>query len=195
MAKIRTPAAQQEGYLRKERELGMKLGTAQHRLRVKITFWLVVKCGMTECYRCGLPIENEFDLSIDHKEPWVGVSSDLYWDLSNIAFSHKSCNYAEHRVEIDRTKMARFLRRDEGPEGTAWCYLHRDYLPKDNFSPRRTRWSGVESICRECRSKQRSPGALEKKSRARQTVSHLTANEAHVGNDVTGSDSPALGQV
>lgn len=52
--------------------------------------------GLDCCYRCGGPIERVEELSIDHKEAWMGASDPVqsFWDLENIAFSHSSCNSA-----------------------------------------------------------------------------------------------------
>lgn len=30
--------------------------------------------------------------SIEHKEPWLHNSPELFWDLENITYSHKKCN-------------------------------------------------------------------------------------------------------
>jgi hypothetical protein len=38
------------------------------------------------CYRCGKKIETVGELSIEHKNNWIGISIDLFWDLDNVAF-------------------------------------------------------------------------------------------------------------
>lgn len=141
----------------KEVQLGMKLGTASHRLRVKIMFWLAGELGLLNCIRCGEKIDSEADFSIDHKEPWLHLDTSSFWDMKNIGFSHKNCNYTSRRKNPDRTKQAESLRHNDGPDGTAWCGGHRQYLPIDQFHKHNSKWNGLQSDCRECRSKARSP--------------------------------------
>lgn len=78
----------------KARQLGMPFGTASHRLRKRLMFFLAEKCGKTICFRCGRPIESAEELSIDHKEDWLHSQNpeQLFFDLDNIAFSHRICN-------------------------------------------------------------------------------------------------------
>lgn len=76
----------------KAAQLGMPFGTACGRLR-KIVLWsLLKKHNENLCFRCGQEIETVEDLSLEHKQPWEGVSVALFWDLENIAFSHLICN-------------------------------------------------------------------------------------------------------
>ncbi len=84
---------------RKSEQLGMPVGTAANRLRKMILFSLVQKLGLDTCYRCKEPIMSIDDLSIEHIEPWLDSEDpiDLFFDLSNIAFSHMKCNYADAR--------------------------------------------------------------------------------------------------
>lgn len=72
----------------------MPYGTAVNRLRKKVLFHLLCKLQENVCYRCEKPIEKEDDISLEHKIGWVNVSADLFWDLSNIGFSHTWCNYS-----------------------------------------------------------------------------------------------------
>lgn len=37
------------------------------------------------CLKCGRQIETVEEFTIDHKEPWLHVSVDLFFDTSNIA--------------------------------------------------------------------------------------------------------------
>ncbi len=77
-------------------KLGMSYSKAAHRLRRKILFTLAKRCGMTKCYRCDEEITDEVSLSVEHKIGWQ-YSEDpikMFWDIDNIAFSHKSCNSA-----------------------------------------------------------------------------------------------------
>lgn len=73
-------------------QLGMPYGTACNRLARLVLFDLAKRCGMGNCYRCGSPIDSVAEFSIDHKRAWRYVSAELFWDISNIAFAHGSCN-------------------------------------------------------------------------------------------------------
>src|SRR5271169_640328 len=123
---------------------------------MKVIYWLVAKLGQATCYRCGEAIESELELSIDHKEAWLDAGVEKYWDMENIAFSHKLCNYVEHRKNPDRSKHAEKFRK-QGPPGTAWCGIHRRFLPVSAFSLNSHRWNGLADVCKDCRSKRRSP--------------------------------------
>jgi hypothetical protein len=74
--------------------LGMDLGTASNRLKKQIFLQMAAELGRDLCLKCNLRIENAEDLSVDHIKPWRGADPKLFWDLSNIAFSHRKCNIA-----------------------------------------------------------------------------------------------------
>lgn len=125
-------------------QLGVPFGTASHRLRKMIVFHLLQKLCEDFCFRCTRRIEAVDDLSIEHKRPWRGVDSALFWDLDNVAFSHVSCN----KPSPDR--HAGRARRKVGPPGTAWCYEHQAFLPVDEFGHNRTNWTGLSRQCKAC---------------------------------------------
>lgn len=83
----------------KQRQLGMNPGTAAGRLRKLIIFDFAKRLELDNCYQCGLKIENIEDFTVEHKEKWLHSEDPvgLYFDLDNIAFSHKLCNYADSR--------------------------------------------------------------------------------------------------
>ena len=124
--------------------LGMSLGRARHHLVKSLLLSLAQKLEMDHCFRCGEKIESERDLTIEHKLPWEGIDVALYWDLSNIAFSHARCN-RPHRL----TGL-----RKLGAPGTAWCTGHQDFLPIEKFYRQgKNRWNGLKHLCKECRGK------------------------------------------
>ncbi len=94
----------------KDKFLGIKYGTACHRLRKSLLFDFAVKLGYDKCFRCGEAL-SEKDFTMDHKENWLHESVDLFWDLDNISFSHLSCNSA------NGSRPGKKI----GPEGTSWC--------------------------------------------------------------------------
>ena len=75
----------------------MPHGTANNRLRKSIMFKYVKMAGENYCFKCGAEIESVGDISIEHKEPWEGVSAELFFDLDNVAFSHLKCNIGGRR--------------------------------------------------------------------------------------------------
>lgn len=74
--------------------LGMSYGMANARLRKAIMFAMAVRLGEDRCYRCGGRIDSIDDLSIEHKVPWQKAADPVgvFFDLTNVAFSHLSCN-------------------------------------------------------------------------------------------------------
>ena len=126
---------------RKSAFLGMPHGTAGNRLRKMVLFNLLQRHGEKVCFKCSEKIETAEELSIEHKQPWEGISVELFWSLDNIAFSHLRCN------KNHRRKGGGALRRKVGPEGTAWCRRCRAFLPVSEFSRHRSRWNGLQPWC------------------------------------------------
>lgn len=92
---------------KKNEQLGMPLGTASAKLRKSILFNLLKDSGKNICYQCGKMIDSEEELSIEHKVPWLDSDNpkELFFSLSNIAFSHLKCNIgaARHPKSIKST--------------------------------------------------------------------------------------------
>lgn len=84
--------------------LGMPWGTAQNKLRKMVMFQLLRRHGEDVCYRCNEKIGSVAELSIEHKEPWQSSADPvaLFWDLANIAFSHRMCNTAHTNLVKDK---------------------------------------------------------------------------------------------
>lgn len=81
---------------KKNKALGMHHSTAQHRLRGMLFYNALVELGKNMCYRCGEEINSSNELSIEHKTAWLNSEDPVYyfWDLNNIAYSHRKCNKA-----------------------------------------------------------------------------------------------------
>jgi len=109
-----------------------------------ILFDLVKRLDEDICFKCSERIETIDELSIEHKQPWEGVSVELFWALDNIAFSHLRCNRAE------RGSSGGAQRRTVGPEGTAWCRRCKAFLPASDFSRHHARWNGLQPWCNGC---------------------------------------------
>ncbi len=81
----------------KDRQLGMPYGTACSKLRKALLFELAKETSKDICFRCQKKIDTVEEFSIDHKIPWFNGDNSLFWDLSNIAYSHLSCNCKSKR--------------------------------------------------------------------------------------------------
>jgi hypothetical protein len=142
---------------KKSSQLGMHYSTAAARLDRMVLFMLIQRCSLDSCFQCGKKIERWQDLSTEHKQPWQDTDPALFWDLSNIAFSHKSCNFAAARRQ-DPKIVIPFLDsirpetlNEKAPEGMAWCSGHQTYLSRDLFDKNTTKKNGLQSGCKECR--------------------------------------------
>lgn len=121
--------------------LGMSLGRARHRLVTALLFDMASRLGELNCYRCGHRIEEPDDFSIDHKVPWrKRDTAELYWDMTNLAFSHKRCNTPDRRYSRP------------APPGQGWCSKHQEFLPAEQFSSNARTRSGLANWCRWCES-------------------------------------------
>jgi hypothetical protein len=137
--------------LSKEETLGMPVGKAHGKLVRIVLFDLVQKCGLDICYRCGKVIKESTDCTIEHKEPWLGISSNLFFDLNNIAFSHKRCNFSASRK--GKRPWLAIRTSPEAPNGMAWCSGHQDWLPVSMFHINTGTATGLRDYCKECRKK------------------------------------------
>ena len=102
---------------KKTKQLGMHYSTAQHRLRKRILFMFIQRLKLDSCFQCKNLIVDVDDMSIDHKKPWLDEDTRFFWDMGNIAFSHRSCNSsaARYNTKSGRKKFAHKIgdRREE----------------------------------------------------------------------------------
>jgi len=78
----------------------------QNQLTRRVLFRFIQEAGLTSCHRCGLAL-TQSDFSLDHILPWRNSENaeELFWDIDNIAFSHRGCNSAESRTAVSRRKQ------------------------------------------------------------------------------------------
>lgn len=135
-------------------QLGMASGTANHRLRKNVLFHLLEKLNENVCFKCARTIETVDELSIEHKLPWEGRSVELFWDLSNIAFSHLICNrphkFSTGTPDFYKTSPT-YARSINAPIGEAWCSGHKAFRNIEEFHSNERNVNGVASYCKECR--------------------------------------------
>jgi hypothetical protein len=128
--------------VRQHKLLGMPHGTAAGRLRKLLLFKFVSIANENNCFKCNKEITNADELSIEHKQPWENISSELFWDLENITFSHLSCNRPHRYGSGDNKKI--------GQDGTSWCSKHQRFLPVVDFYVDKRNWDGLSSNCKKC---------------------------------------------
>jgi hypothetical protein len=124
--------------------LGENSSTAAARLRRNILFHLAKKCGMNKCFRCGIEIVDPEEFSIDHKLPWLYVDIKLFWDMNNIAFSHKRCNKVDRPELIHRQKI-------KNPKGKNWCGKCKTFKSNKFFGKKTSSLDGMSNSCYDCR--------------------------------------------
>ena len=123
---------------RKSEILGMPFGTACNKLRQLVMFSLPQRHEENVCFKCGKIILTAEDLTLEHKETWLDGGSALFWDLNNIAFSHKRCNLRKG-----------FVRR-EIMDGTLWCSNCKQYKSISFFHVDRKQKTGYAFLCKGC---------------------------------------------
>jgi len=95
----------------------MPVGTAEKHLRKSIIHELAQQLGKNVCCRCGLKIEDPEDLAIVHVEDWEEDPSQ-FWALTNIAFSHASCEAARSgKRQREKKQMSKVEVRVEDSRG------------------------------------------------------------------------------
>lgn len=94
---------------------GMPRGTANARLRKKVLFELLRSIGKNICYRCEQPISISEDLAIEHVEDWKD-DDELFWKLTNIAFSHRDCGSGAARQEGKHMLVDVTIETEDGEE-------------------------------------------------------------------------------
>lgn len=142
---------------RKTAFLGMPGGTAQARLKKAILFKYVQMAGDDICFRCHNKIASIDELSIEHKQPWLYISVDLFWDMDNIAFSHLKCNLP-HRYN---TGPVAWKVRDDGK---VWCPDCQDYLDRTLFRSHKGQPNDLSLYCKphDYSRKQKAPSRRKK---------------------------------
>lgn len=140
---------------KKQAQLGMTVGKARALLVKMVLFEMAQKLGRDLCFRCGQRIEGIGSLSIEHKAAWLDSEdpSALYFDLSNIAFSHLGCN---SRVSRNPNKKSR--------PGEIWCPTCQASKPHGAFRPciQKRGWG----ICTACNGRAWSKSRSERRKRA-----------------------------
>ena len=80
--------------LKKDELLGMPWNTANTRLRKKLIWYLIIKLGFNQCYKCQDNIEDSEELFIDHINDWQLAENPIesFFNMENISFRHLHCS-------------------------------------------------------------------------------------------------------
>jgi hypothetical protein len=129
---------------KRSRLLGQPYGTATSKLRKMLLFQSVKMLGADRCYRCENPIVNIDEFSIEHMISWQGAANprEAFFDLSNITYSHLSCNVAASYKPWNKL--------DDAPEGTLWCSKGKHYQPIEIFHSNASKPNGFSDSCAPC---------------------------------------------
>lgn len=126
----------------------MNPSTASNRLVKDLLFKFAIESGH-KCFQCGEDLCRD-TFSIEHKEPWLDAENplELYFDLNNIAFSHKVCNFSASRKSLShhgtKSKYNSGCRCSPCTEATAKDYRNRytsesrreRYLRNKEYTPK-----------------------------------------------------------
>jgi hypothetical protein len=108
-----------------------------------VMFDLLQRHQENVCFKCGKIILKPEDLTLEHKETWQDVGSHLFWDLTNIAFSHRQCNLPKGIV------------RREIVDGALWCSNCKQYKSISCFHRDRKQRTGYALLCKDCSNSKR----------------------------------------
>ncbi len=111
---------------RKSFQLGGNYQSLCQQLKRDLLYHYVKLANCHICHRCGAPIESSEDFSVDHIQAWMYKENarELFLDLENIAFSHKSCNYRSRRQNISRRTKTGFKGVNAVPSGRYTALVH-----------------------------------------------------------------------
>jgi hypothetical protein len=121
----------------------MPFGTACNKLRRMVMFHVLQRHKENVCFKCGKIILKLEDLTLEHKEAWQDVGPELFWDLNNIAFSHRQCNLPKGIV------------RREIVDGMLWCSNCKQYKLISSFHRERKQRTGYALLCKHCSNSKR----------------------------------------
>jgi DNA-binding Lrp family transcriptional regulator len=129
--------------IRKSKQLGINYSTACNRLRKLVLFSILKKYDLNICYRCNNEILSAKDLTFDHKVDWLNNSTDLFWDIDNVAFSHRKCNIPANSMKI--IELAK-----SAPNDSKYCPQCQQFKKFKEFNSNKSTKSGLADYCRIC---------------------------------------------
>jgi hypothetical protein len=126
--------------------LGLPVSKASHTLKKRLFFNFLKQLNLDICYRCNNKILSAEELSVDHKIEWRYDKPELFWDLNNIAYSHRKCNKPRSRKGILQP-----LYRKQCPSNESWCSGCKTCRSNLFFSRNvRGKADGLHYNCKQC---------------------------------------------
>lgn len=118
---------------KKDIQLGMSHGKASAILLRDILFKFITKENI-KCLHCNDYLTRD-DFTIEHITPWLDsdMASELFFDLENISFAHKKCNYSIRRIynrktiEEKRERWAAYKRKTYCPVKRKEKFISKGY--------------------------------------------------------------------
>ena len=156
-----------KGHKEKDKQLGMSHANATTKLKKRLLFHYVKKCGENFCFVCGKEIKRYKDFTLEHKIPWLHNGPELFWSFDNIAFSHRACNKPnrprrgftkEEQAKALATRIRNGLcRPTHNKKGQYWCWSCKSYRDAKHFNrnKRNKHRDGLAGECRKCRAEYR----------------------------------------
>ncbi len=131
---------------KKAEALGMSPSSATHKLRKILLYESLKQLGKLCCFQCEKEIVSLDEFTVEHKIPWLYSDNpaELYFDLSNVAYSHQKCNSGAARKGplLGARKYT-----DDGRQCSA-CHI---WKPFKEFCCNKGKPGGRERMCRNCR--------------------------------------------
>lgn len=127
--------------LKKKKQLGMNPSTASNRLVKDMLFLLIERSGLNSCHHCKKEMTRE-TFSIEHIVSWLDSDDPigLYFNLTNISFSHLACNISAGR-RVNKRKC---------PDGTYYCSECKTIKPCEEFINRKYKYDAMSRQCKRC---------------------------------------------
>ena len=116
------------------------------------------------CARCGA---NE-NLEVDHIDPLTKVSHNVWtWAEEKRLEELAKCQVLCHNCHVEKSSEYKLKtgfydelnQTIKPPIGMAWCYIHKDFAPIEEFTKNASKRNGIQDECKTCRSLKRSPYA------------------------------------
>jgi hypothetical protein len=129
----------------------MSLSAATHKLRKLLLFEAMRELNKLNCFQCGETISSVDSFTVEHKVPWRLTENpmDVYFDLSNIAYSHHSCNSGAARKADTHPGARKYTDKERQCSD---CHV---WKPFRDSCRNRGKASVREIMCRQCRRESR----------------------------------------
>lgn len=127
--------------------LGETISNATYKLRKILLFEFAKRLDLHHCFRCGEPIDNIDEFTVDHVLSWrLHKSRELFYDIDNIKFSHFKCNCANYT----KSKTRPNARKNKIKNEEKFCDLCMRFIPLAQFHKKSNAVDGYQTYCKRC---------------------------------------------